>query len=148
MKYFLVLVILSLIQFGCARPNYLDSVKQDQQQTVNSEVYKLASASLGLAIDLAFDKTPNDSDENTFILQFHQPGSSVAVGVDQTIAIILWMPSMGHGSSPVKIQKIADGIYRVTKVYFIMPGDWEIRLQIKDQETSNVIEQINQKISI
>lgn len=145
MKYFLVLFSLTL---ACAKPNYQDDAKQEQQQIVNSDGYKLVSASLGLTVDLNFDKAPNDSEENFFTLQFHQAGSLVPVAVDQTIAVVLWMPSMGHGSSPVKIQKTADGIYLVSKVYFIMPGDWEIRLQIKDKETLNVVEQIIQKLSI
>ena len=144
MRYFLVLFFLFV---GCAKPNYQDAIAQGQQN-VNGNGYKLASATLGLAIDLIFDKAPTDSEENFFTLQFHNPDGVTAVALDKNVAVILWMPSMGHGSSPVKIQKTADGIYRVSKVYFIMPGDWEIRLQIKDKETSNVIEQITQKLSI
>jgi hypothetical protein len=53
--------------------------------------------------------------------------------------IKLWMPSMGHGSSPVKISQALgtagaplDGVFNVTNVFFVMPGEWEIRVIVKD----------------
>jgi hypothetical protein len=45
--------------------------------------------------------------------------------------IILWMPSMGHGSAPVKITKVSEGEYEVTDVHFIMGGKWDIKFQLK-----------------
>ena len=66
----------------------------------------------------------SDEKENTFTLTFDQE-------VSAEVAVQLWMPSMGHGSSPVSIQKVGPGKYLVTRVFFIMPGDWDIRVQIK-----------------
>ena len=56
--------------------------------------------------------------------------------------IYLWMPDMGHGSSPVKIKKLGSGEYEVTNVYFIMGGGWEIYFQLlknKDDVVDEVI---------
>lgn len=50
----------------------------------------------------------------------------------KTLFIFLWMPSMGHGSVPVKLKKIGDGEYEVSDVQFMMPGKWEIKFQLKD----------------
>jgi hypothetical protein len=50
----------------------------------------------------------------------------------KALSIELFMPAMGHGSSPVKIKKLADGEYDVSDVYFIMGGTWEIRFKLKD----------------
>lgn len=52
--------------------------------------------------------------------------------LSKTLFVFLWMPSMGHGSVPVKLKKIADGEYEVSDVQFIMPGKWEIKFQLKD----------------
>jgi hypothetical protein len=52
--------------------------------------------------------------------------------LSKNLHVFLWMPSMGHGSAPVKIKKIADGEYEVSEVQFIMGGKWEIRLQLND----------------
>jgi nitrogen fixation protein FixH len=60
--------------------------------------------------------------------------------------VLLWMPSMGHGSRPVTITLVEDGIYSVTNVKFIMGGPWDIHYQLKDG--SKVVEEFIQKISI
>lgn len=51
--------------------------------------------------------------------------------------VYLWMPSMGHGSSPVKVNRISTGIYEVTDVYFIMEGDWEIRIKLDNGDEAS-----------
>lgn len=52
--------------------------------------------------------------------------------LQKNLFVFLWMPSMGHGSVPVKIKKISDGEYEVSDVQFIMGGKWEIKFQLKD----------------
>lgn len=46
-----------------------------------------------------------------------------------------FMPEMGHGTAPVKIQPVLDangqpivGSYEVTSMYLVMGGAWEIRV--------------------
>jgi hypothetical protein len=48
----------------------------------------------------------------------------------EQLHVFLWMPSMGHGSSPVTLTKIAPGEYDVTNVYFIMGGKWQVKFQL------------------
>ncbi len=55
--------------------------------------------------------------------------------------IFLWMPAMGHGSSPVKISKIDTGEYRVSEIYFIMGGTWQIKFQLI--QNSKVIDEVD-----
>lgn len=52
--------------------------------------------------------------------------------LNKNLHIFLWMPTMGHGSAPVKITKLGDGEYEVSNVQFIMGGKWEIKFQLKD----------------
>ena len=40
---------------------------------------------------------------------------------------------MGHGSSPVKIAPgSVAGVFSATEVFFVMPGEWEIWIQLKE----------------
>ena len=41
----------------------------------------------------------------------------------------LFMPDMGHGSAPVQITAESETSYLIKKVFFIMHGFWEIRIQ-------------------
>ncbi len=49
----------------------------------------------------------------------------------QLVKVDLWMASMGHGSSPLSVSKVAPGHYDVTEAFFIMVGDWQVRVKYK-----------------
>lgn len=72
--------------------------------------------------------------EAKFLLRLWKTDSGTINGpyVDpkQNLHVFLWMPSMGHGSSPVKLKKLASGEYEVSNVYFIMGGKWEVKFQL------------------
>lgn len=76
-----------------------------------------------------------------FQLRFWKMGEGTANGPyadpPHAVAVKLWMPAMGHGSSPVTVTPAVEsggtrisGIFDVNNVYFIMPGDWEIHVQL------------------
>lgn len=79
--------------------------------------------------DLTWVMKPTLSSTGTFLLKFDQP-------VEFRVA--LWMPSMGHPSSKeARIEALRDadgraipGAFQVSNVYFNMPGDWQIRIQL------------------
>ncbi len=50
----------------------------------------------------------------------------------------IFMPAMGHGSSPTQLNRVLDGqgrpipgAYQVAGIYFTMPGDWEVRVTLR-----------------
>lgn len=66
--------------------------------------------------------------------QTHQPTE-----INDQIEVKLWMPSMGHGSSPTVVQRATDssgkiipGTFNVNNVFFVMSGNWEIWITLKD----------------
>ncbi|WP_413294373.1 FixH family protein [Bdellovibrio sp. HCB185ZH] len=48
----------------------------------------------------------------------------------QNFKVDLWMNMghHGHGSSPVDIVENANGVYLVTNAWFVMPGQWNVRI--------------------
>ncbi len=61
-----------------------------------------------------------------------------AVDIDGDFRVVLFMPDMGHGSSPTKIAKLSEpGHYQVSKLYFTMPGTWEVRVTFRPADGSN-----------
>lgn len=42
----------------------------------------------------------------------------------------LWMPSMGHGSAPVRIERLSANQFLVTEAYFVMDGDWVVNVEV------------------
>lgn len=56
--------------------------------------------------------------------------------------VSIWMPEMGHGSSPTQLRRVLDphgdvlvGSYDVAAMYFVMTGTWEVRFSLADGTT-------------
>ena len=100
-----------------------------------------------LCLKATWDSLPTESTFGSMTLTFTDKSNPERIiSPHRAPFILLWMPSMGHGSSPVTITLIEDGIYKADDIFFIMPGPWEIRYQIKDGD--KVVEEIIQEITI
>lgn len=135
MKYFLFIAI-SLLT-ACADPTYLPSSQatgQNQEQNAGKCAVQFKNS--GICIDWKWEKIPTESEMGAFLFKTYRLNTAdeSPVPMDQVSnpQIVLWMPSMNHGSSPVTTQKEDIGTYRALNVFFIMPGEWEIKFQIKD----------------
>ena len=128
-----------LLLSACARPDYINPSEINGAQNNAHQSCTLNLTQSGLCASLTWTQGPVSPAESEFILKFWNATGSSENGpyVDptNTLAVVLWMPSMGHGSSPVTIEKLEPGVYRVRRVYFIMPGEWEIRTFLKNGAT-------------
>lgn len=48
----------------------------------------------------------------------------------QSVEVELFMPDMDHGSKQTTIIEPSTGVYRVSDMYFLMGGLWEVRVKI------------------
>lgn len=123
---------------ACAKPNYEEAERNpaaDELGTCDA-FFSQANA----CVDLIWDTKPTKDTKGSFYVEvFHPEDRSHFIDLQNDLEVVLWMPSMGHGSSPVTVEKTAPGQYRVTNVFFIMPGDWEIQFKLKNGTT--VLEQ-------
>lgn len=53
-----------------------------------------------------------------------------ALPTGTTLEAKLWMPAMGHGSSPPEVRAMGPTLWHVSEVYFIMAGLWEVQLKL------------------
>lgn len=81
-------------------------------------------------VRIQFLRPPSTEEDSKFFLIFSDNTTNFVDPISIKVGSLrLWMPSMGHGSAPLKIQDLGGGIFQVTNVYFIMPGDWQIQLR-------------------
>jgi hypothetical protein len=140
---FSALLISSLLS-SCARPKYEVSPLTIKGHSGGEVVGKVGPAE-NFPCSLSFDrshyclswkweKKPTESDYGSFLFKIYRENlaDGTPVGVDQKVmpTVVLWMPSMGHGSTPVEVQRLDVGTYRASEVFFVMPGEWEIKFQI------------------
>lgn len=128
----------------------------DEQEPLVKECH-LSFPQSGLCASLTWDKNATEEEAGEITLRFWNAKEGTVNGpyVSPTnlVAVKLWMPSMGHGSSPVRVNPVKDasgaeipGIFKATDVFFMMGGDWEIWIQLKQDK--KVIEQAKIDIRI
>jgi hypothetical protein len=129
---------------ACAHPNYQD------EATPHNDHKPAATCALsyanGLCVDITWEAKPTDDAAGSFLLKFYSANApETALDPQAKVAVVLWMPAMGHGSSPVTVTQVSPGVYRATNIYFVMPGDWEIRIKLKNDknETAEVVQAIS-----
>lgn len=117
---------------GCAKPNYAADGKDTSFSGKPGTGRCTAEASTGsICIKVTWESLPTETQFGSFVFTLSDLATDRLDLTDHNqISVVLWMPSMGHGSSPVNVEKIAPGIYRAEKVFFNMKGDWEIQFKI------------------
>ncbi len=144
MKLLVTSLLTLLMLASCADPRYVDGPQTDIDTVTGcGHVFK----SENLCLKTAWVQRPSESTYGEMTLSFVDVNDETRlVDPKNEPFIVLWMPSMGHGSSPVTMERIDVGRYKASEIFFIMPGPWDIRYQLKSG--SDVVEERIQKITI
>lgn len=134
---FALMLSLTVSLTACAHPNYQENSNSNPQESgekTNSRCFlQFSSQALCAAYD--WETYPSESETGAFVARFTNPATGSLIDPALPLKVVLWMPSMGHGSSPVEVTRLSVGLYRVARVYFSMPGTWQIRFQLLQQGT-------------
>ena len=84
-----------------------------------------------------WETAPSVGAESVMRIEFVDGTTDAPIALNDQLGVELWMPDMGHGSSPTKIVAVTDGqgralagVYRISKMYFVMAGSWDVRLHL------------------
>lgn len=138
-KLLLTLTLVAILISGCAEPKYVNAVSDNNSQNTGQEaatgVCETAFSSSGLCLVWYWEVKPTSQASGSLIFKTYRLNildqTPVEIDLAQIPQVILWMPSMGHGSTPTATTRIDIGTYRASNVFFVMPGEWEIRFQVK-----------------
>lgn len=139
-----LIVLYVLIFVGCAQPKYAEEsaantnqIKQDEKKTECS----IAFAESKYCLVWYWEALPTAQHAGSLIFKVFRLNvwdqTPIEVDTAQIPEVVLWMPSMGHGSTPTQTQRLDVGTYQTRNVFFIMPGSWEIRFIVKENEKPN-----------
>jgi hypothetical protein len=133
---------------ACAKANYPTATSPQNNTVANQNRCALSFLAASFCLATTWDKQPAVNSQSSFIIRITKVADAQTLtDLPGTLTVVLWMPAMGHGSSPATIEKMDTGIYHVTNAYFIMPGEWEVRFQLLNDQ-SQVIDKAVQKIAI
>lgn len=148
---YLSLALLSSALLACAEPKYInsDSKLDGNQNQKSSTACNLRFQNADLCLSWTWETYPTETKAGAFIFRTFKLNSldqfPVLTDALQTPQVLLWMPSMGHGSTPVTVSRLETGTYRASQVFFIMAGEWEIKFQLKDSDT--VLDEVSDALS-
>jgi hypothetical protein len=118
--------------------NHLNAEDLRPAGTLESAVCSVKLSKVGLCFGMEWIEIATEERKGSFRIRFATE-TGVAVDPSHQVFVKLWMPSMGHGSSPVTVTqektsagKVIPGSYLATDVFFVMGGAWEIWVQLKD----------------
>lgn len=134
------LLLITLLLMACAEPKYETKVVANPHSIVEEaalETCEVALEDLGLCVLWKWEEVPTSSKAGQLIFKVARPneldGSPLPVEIPFDVALVLWMPDMGHGSTPTRVERVDVGSYRATDVFFVMPGEWDLRFQLKEE---------------
>lgn len=133
--------LLPFLLLACSKPRY---VSRDGQLSEQSAACSRRFSN-DLCIDLRWEKPAVVGEDATLVLIVTNP-SGLLVNTAVVPFVELYMPAHHHGSSPVDVTALAPGIYRADHLNFLMVGEWEIRVQLKQGET--VLEQLTWTLTL
>ncbi len=123
---------------GCAKPHYLANKGKSNVPAFRNQDGVACDARFqpsGYCLSVIWEKTPNETDYGSFVFKTYRPNlaeqNANAEDLSAAMFVRLFMPSMGHGSSPVAVTKIDTDTYRASNVFFSMHGQWQIIFEVK-----------------
>lgn len=132
-------ILLTLLHIGCAEPKYVRETQaqgnENGQQESKADCGTVFTKS-NLCLVWYWENKPSANEMGSLIFKTYRLNAldqtSVETDLSDLPQVVLWMPSMGHGSIPTQTSRIDVGTYRTTNVFFIMPGEWDIRFHVKN----------------
>lgn len=148
-KYFFVFNFI-VLTISCAQPKYVEEPKPlDQRDSYEKPgTCSIAFKSSGICLSYVWESQPNTSDYSQLVFKIFRLSQydSTPIEIDSPSIpqVVLWMPSMGHGSTPTEVERLDVGTYRAKNIFFIMPGEWDIHFRFtndvgtQDEATINL----------
>jgi hypothetical protein len=114
---------------------------ETEDESADSNKCQLNATALGLCAQFKF--TADDMTAGS--LRFYDVTNPIETRsiAPWNLRVYLWMPSMGHGSSPVELEQDISqpGLFNIRRIQFIMPGEWEIHfvLGLEGQKDEHLV---------
>ena len=138
-KIILFLFIFSLA--SCGKSPLLNKVNKNLNEVTGSVLLSEQFAKEQLGFSLDWSVAPGLDELSSFDLKLER-----ALKINQTLNVYIWMPEMGHGSSPVTMSQLNSTDYNFSELAFIMPGLWVLHIEIL--ENNQVVDQWQKSITL
>lgn len=134
-----------IVLWGCGKAPAFQRAPSIIEQGQNTFSEKVSLSSYKLRAQIFWQETPSTEELGSFIINFYDE-KGLLVDPEDEFKIEPLMPDMGHGTSPVLISRIRQGLWLVEEVSLYMPGRWLIPVVFYKGEV--ILGQINYEITL
>lgn len=125
MRLFIFALLLSMGSFSFAQ-NHSHGYNHDfHTEEVCHHVQR------SLCIHLGFEEAPEVEKESQFTVHIVGPQNTISQIRGAKVDLWMDMGGHGHGSAPVKVQRLKVDHFFVTEAFFVMKGEWQVRVQVQ-----------------
>lgn len=139
--YKIILFLLALTLLSCGKSPLLNKVSKASNEIAGDILLSEQFPNEKLSFSMNWTVSPGLDNLSSFDLKLARP-----LNQNQTLNIYIWMPDMGHGSSPIDIKQLNSTDYAVSEIAFIMPGLWVLHVEIL--ENNQVVDQWQKSITL
>ncbi|RLA62673.1 MAG: hypothetical protein DRQ88_08865 [Epsilonproteobacteria bacterium] len=124
-------LIILIFLLGCGDSPFINKETSGEVRGIPGLENELVFPSQKVILKTYWNKGPIVSDESKLtIILLDEYGRTIDPPLK--LNILLWMPTMGHGSFPVKVKKLSQGVYEAQEIFFTMEGYWDIHFQLME----------------
>lgn len=120
-----IFMLVSLLLAGCGKSPLLNKLENSFQE-VSGSIF-LSERFPNKALEFTIQWTVAPSLE---VLSSFEITTAIPLKENQTLNAYIWMPDMGHGSSPFEKNQVNSNLYNFSEVAFIMPGLWVLHVEL------------------
>ena len=135
----------ALVIIFSATNSFAHGEGHQEESTSSQKKAHLVYKEKNLHLHVEFAKEPEVGTEMQITVQARDPKTHQVKAINDQLEVVLWMPSMGHGSAPTVVSPSRDengnlipGTFTVKSVYFVMAGDWEVYMSLIDGSGNKV----------
>ena len=142
MRYYKIVFFLIIFTLaGCGKSPLLNKVDKNLNAVTGGSLLSEQFPKLQIGFSMDWIVSPALDELSTFELKLERE-----LTPSQHLNVYLWMPEMGHGSSPVEVQQNNSTNYVFSELAFIMPGLWVLHVEIL--ENNQVLDQWQKSITL
>lgn len=131
----IIILAFILLLAGCGKPPFMNKLEKVSNEFSSVFPYE------DIEFTLTWIVPPTLSELSSLEISLNKP---MEEGI--SLNAYLWMPDMGHGSSPIEIKKLNSTSYSLNELAFIMPGLWVLHIELI--ENNRIVHQWQKSITL
>lgn len=137
----IVILFLSMFITSCGKSPLLNKLEKNIQEVSGGILLGEHFPNQKVDFTLTWNSPPSLDELGSFEVELTAPLKN-----SQTLNAYIWMPDMGHGSSPIEKTQVNNNHYSFSEVAFIMPGLWVLHIEIL--EDNQIVDEWQKPITL